>query len=58
VFHAHAEADGSHAGGIGHGFVELAEDQGDFVQFASRPREDSKFLLGSEAQEARQKGLV
>lgn len=27
VFHAHAEAQGPHAGGIGHGVVELAEDQ-------------------------------
>jgi hypothetical protein len=27
VLHAYAEADGPHAGGIGHGFVELAEDQ-------------------------------
>jgi hypothetical protein len=27
VLHAHAEADGPYAGGIGHGVVELAEDQ-------------------------------
>jgi len=27
VFHAHAKTQGPHAGGIGHGVVELAEDQ-------------------------------